>query len=172
MYGVAPPGRRVKAERMRAGRASDQHAYTLVAVLVLVALCSLGLAVAGPMWAQQTQREREQELLRIGGLYAQAIADYYERSPGHLKQHPERLEDLVRDPRFIGVTRHLRKLYPDPMEPHKPWAVIRDAGGRIVGVHSQSVVEPFLQMPIEIGRVRLGPATRYSDWKFQPMVKP
>lgn len=150
---------------MRAGSES-QAGFTLVAMLLLLALMMLGLSLAGPQWSQQLRREREQELLRVGSLYAQALARYRDMAPGSLKQYPARLEQLTLDTRFVGVARHLRELYPDPIDPSQPWGLVLDAEQRIVGVYSQSKQAPLAQGPIERPGLRLAPALRYSDWEF------
>lgn len=144
--------------------------FTYVWALAAVALLSVGLSVVGPMWADQARRDREQELLRVGSLYAQAIADYYVLTPGTAKQFPTRLEELLQDDRFWGTRRHLRKLYPDPMQPQRPWGVLRGADGRITGVFSQDTAQPFLQAPVTMGVVQLGVAAQYQQWQFRPMA--
>ena len=156
------------------GRRTAQGGYTLVVVLLLLALVSLGLAQAGPLWSQQVRREREQELLRIGRLYALALASYREASPGSLKQFPDRLDALLRDTRFVGTVRHLRMLYPDPVNPGQPWGLVRDDGGRVVGVRSLSSDAPLAARPVLPGGRPLlaGPqaypqaAQQYKDWIF------
>jgi type II secretory pathway pseudopilin PulG len=154
---------------MRAGK--PQHGYTLVGALVLLAVCMLGLSLAGPMWSQQVRREREQELLRVGALYAQALAAYYNASPGSLKQYPERLEALLLDTRYVGVRRHMRALYPDPVNPGQPWGLVRDANNRIVGVYSASQAAPIGESGKDLGAAEIGAAKHYSDWKFIAKVK-
>lgn len=150
---------------MRPGR-RVARGYTLVAVLVLLAVCMLGLALAGPVWSDALRRQREQELLRIGALYARAIAAYRMTSPG-LKEYPDRLEDLLLDSRFVGVARHMRVLYPDPVNAGRPWVAIRDLDGRIVGVRSGSDATPVASMrEIRLDSTTLRPARRYSDWAF------
>lgn len=151
---------------MRAGEGRAQLGFTFVAVLLLLALCMLGLAVAGPIWSQQARREREQELLRIGVLYAQALASYRDASPGSAKRYPQRLDEVLNDTRFVGVRRHLRKLYADPVNPGQTWGLLLDADKRIVGVYSLSNEAPVTHGPLELGGVMLAPAQRYSDWKF------
>jgi len=147
-------------------RAGSQRGYSFVAVLALLALCMLGLSIAGPMWSQQVRREREQELLRIGNLYAQAIADYYHSSPGSLKQYPQRLEQLLVDTRYVGMRRYLRTLYPDPVNPGQPWGLVLDAQQRIVGVYSRSEQAPVAEGPLQLQATELAAARRYADWKF------
>jgi type II secretory pathway pseudopilin PulG len=156
---------------MKPGSAARQSGYTLVAVLVLVAVCMTALAVAGPMWSEQVRREREQELLRVGALYAQALASYRNSSPGSLKQYPLRLNELLVDTRFVGVARHLRKLYSDPVNPGQPWGLVQDAEGRITGVFSLSAGAPLAEREIDLGVATLARAKHYSDWKFTVKAK-
>lgn len=146
--------------------ATPQRGYTFVAVLVLLALVSLGLSFAGPTWSQQSQRDRERELLRVGVLYARALASYRDVSPGSLKMTPDTLDALLLDARFLGVMRHLRKLYPDPVNPGQPWGLVRDRAGHIIGVHSLSSELPQAQGRVVLDDRILPPARRYSDWVF------
>jgi type II secretory pathway pseudopilin PulG len=155
---------------MRVG--SPQRGFTLVAVLVLLAVCMLGLAVAGPMWSQRVRREREQDLLQMGALYAQAIAAYYNSSPGSLKQYPRSLNMLLADARFVGTRRYLRQLYPDPVNPGQPWGLVVDSSQGIVGVYSRSEAAPIAGGPLDLGMVQLPAAQHYSDWKFLAQVNP
>lgn len=151
---------------MRRGDLPVARGYTFVAVLILLAVVSTGLAIAGPTWAQQGQRERERELFRIGALYAQALAGYRDGSPGSAKQYPRTLESLLLDTRFIGTRRHLRKLYPDPVTGSSDWGIVRDADGRIVGVHSLSQDAPLTEAAVALDDRLLPAARKYSDWKF------
>jgi len=156
------------AHRTRAGSAG----FTLVATLLLVALVALGLALAGPMWSQQAQRDNERELMRIGTAYAQAIAAYKRASPGSDKQYPATLEALLLDTRFVGTVRHLRKAYTDPINRGQPWGLVRNEGGRIVGVYSLSPTAPLAQGEIRLDDRVLPPARQYADWKFLAIVTP
>jgi type II secretory pathway pseudopilin PulG len=154
---------------MRAGKA---RGFTFVAVLLLLALVSLGLAAAGTVWSQVSQRERERELMRIGSLYARAIESYYHASPGSQKIYPERIDLLLLDTRYVGTVRHLRRAYPDPMNPTAGWGLVRDAAGRITGVHSQSEEAPIAKGPVPLEDRILPPASRYKDWLFLAKVNP
>lgn len=156
---------------MRRGDCPRPAGHTFIAVLVLLAVCMTGLAVAGPMWSQQVRREREQDLLRIGTVYAKAIASYRESSPGSLKQYPLSLSDLLTDTRFFGTVRHMRQLYADPVNPGQPWGLMHDASGRISGVFSLSADAPIAEREIDLGVAVLAPARQYADWKFTIKAK-
>lgn len=156
---------------MRAGsgqplhRAQTQRGFAYALLLFALAIFSVGLAAMGTTWSDQSRREREAELIRIGTLYAQAIARYHAVSPGSVKDYPKRLEDLLEDRRFVGTQRHLRALYPDPMT-QRDWQIITNADGSILGVQSTSSLAPLKQTAFAAGGLRLPAAQRYSDWKF------
>jgi hypothetical protein len=109
------------------------------------------LAAAGEMASHAAKREKEAELLFVGQQYRQAIASYYERSPGGAKRYPQALEDLLQDRRLPTVQRHLRKLYRDPVTAGD-LAVMEAPGGGIMGVHSRDE--------------GLADAASYAEWKF------
>jgi type II secretory pathway pseudopilin PulG len=161
---------------MRLGKATPARAaeagFTLVALLVVMFVIALGLSVAGPTWAEQNRRSRERELLRVGVLYERALADFRASSPGSLRTYPKSLDELVLDTRFLGVRRHLRQLYPDPLEPTRPWGVVKDIDGYIVAVYSQSSDEPVASGSVDLGDIVLAPARHYADWKFSPPSPP
>lgn len=146
---------------MRRGEAG----FAFVVVLVLLALCALALSAAGPIWSQDAIRERELELLRVGRLYADALKSFRDASPGSMAQYPNRLEQLVQDDRFVGVRRHLRKLYSDPVNPGQPWGLIRNQQDGIVGVFSRSSEQPLSAAPVQIPALERR-AQHYADWKF------
>jgi type II secretory pathway pseudopilin PulG len=142
--------------------------FTYPVLLVVVAVLGLGLARIGPMWEEAAKRDREQELLRVGELYAQALASARRDSPGGEGAYPSRLEDLLLDTRFVGTRRHLRRLLPDPLQPGRPWGLVRDARGAIIGVYSQDQRQPLAVVALDRGPVSLPAAAHYSDWVFGP----
>jgi type II secretory pathway pseudopilin PulG len=143
--------------------------FTLLVVLALVALSSLVVAVAAPWMSQELRRERERELWRVGLLYAQALAAYRDTQPGSAGAYPLSFDELLRDPRVSGVLRHLRELYPDPLRPDRPWGLLRDEYGRIVGVHSHDERTPLSVGSVVLSDRTLPPAQRYADWKFMAL---
>jgi type II secretory pathway pseudopilin PulG len=157
---------------IRGPRSARQHGFTYVFVLAVLALMGAGLAVIGPRWADQAQREREQELLRVGLLYAQAIKSYRDASPGSVKQYPPTLDALLVDRRMVGTHRHLRSLYPDPIDPAQPWGLVLASDGSVRGVFSRSAAAPLRVEPLDLGIVRLAAARRYQEWQFAPEETP
>jgi type II secretory pathway pseudopilin PulG len=150
----------------RSGPLGRSGGYGLVAVLVLVALTSMALSVAAQSWADAARRDKEQQLLRIGLLYVQALERYRRSSPGTDKRLPQELDELLTDQRFVGTVRHLRRLYPDPVGATGQWGLVRGDDGRIRGVYSLSEDQPLIAGAVRRPGLRLEPARRYADWKF------
>ncbi len=166
----------MRAGRSRYGspveRAGTQHGFTYVAVLAILALLGVALAAIGTRWADRVQREREQDLLRVGQLYAEAILAYHRGSPGSDKTWPKNLQDLLLDPRMLSTVRYLRAPYGDPMVPGQPLGLVRAADDTIRGVYSTSAATPFQEGTVDLGVTVLAPARHYSDWQFIPKADP
>lgn len=145
---------------------SRERGFTYVALLVAMLL--LALSVNGVMGyvSQQAQREREAELLRVGQSFADAIASYYQSSPGSVKTFPRALAELTSDPRWVTVKRHLREVYEDPITRTEMWGLVLTAEGTISGVYSMSEAAPIRSAPIFLDNTRLPAARHYSEWRF------
>lgn len=160
---------------MHRGSASPRrgaYGFTYVWVMATVAVMGIGLSAIGPMWADTARRDRENELLRVGKLYAQAIASYHRSSPGSEKRYPPSLEALLLDTRFVSTYRHMRKLYLDPLQPGRPWGVLRSSDGGIRGVYSLSTDQPLRREVLDLGVAVLPVAHQYAQWHFIPKVDP
>lgn len=142
-----------------------QAGFTYFGVLFIVALLGAALAGTGPVWATLVQREHERELLWVGTQYAQALRSYYRSSPG-VAQYPMELRDLLEDPRFPNVRRHLRRLYPDPLTNGGEWGLVRSFEGRIVGVYSLSTRKPLKQARFPAQWAEFEGMGSYADWRF------
>lgn len=156
-----PAGSPLRATRRTAG----QNGAALLTVLVLVVILGLAAGMAGQALGALMQREREAELLWRGQQYRQAIASYYNVRHGAQQMYPAKLEDLLRDPRFPGTVRHLRRLYPDPVS-GGDWELVRDPAERIIGVRSTSDREPFQQANFPKGLETLEGKGSYREWEF------
>jgi type II secretory pathway pseudopilin PulG len=148
--------------------------YTYVGLLLLLAIMSLAAALTLNAASLLQQRSNEEELLFIGHQFAEAFRSYFESSPAGNRQFPARLEDLLKDPRYPGTKRHLRRIYPDPMT-GRTWALVVAPGGGIMGVHSVSERAPIKVANFEPPFEGLAAKKRYSDWIFgfyPPIVSP
>lgn len=112
-------------------------------VLLIIILAGFSLAEAGNAWSNIRKREREQELLKVGDKIREAIGNYYNHSPGMVKQFPPTLEALLKDDRFPTPQRYLRKLYIDPTTGRTGWGILEAPSGGVMGVYSLSPDRPF-----------------------------
>lgn len=151
---------------MTAGTPRSEQGFTLVAVLAAMLLLALAAQQVMFVVSQQAQREREAELLRVGGEIIRAIGIYHERSPGTVKDWPPSLQALTDDRRFVSLQRPLRRVYPDPITRSDDWGIVSAPGGGIAGVYSKSEMAPIRTAGAELTELGLGAAQRYSDWKF------
>jgi type II secretory pathway pseudopilin PulG len=145
---------------------SVQSGFTLIALLA--ALVILSLATDGVLFvlSHEAQSQREAELIRVGGEYVRAIRSYYESSPGTVRRYPSRLDELVIDHRFVGIKRHIRALYGDPVNGGAALDPLLRADGTIEGVASRSNSTPVATGLISTPDFALAPAQHYSGWRF------
>lgn len=141
--------------------------FTYLALLALLAILSAWAAHSLRLGEIHGQRDAEEELLAIGREFTRALQLYAAATPAGLPRAPGSLEDLLRDPRYPGVVRHLRRVPEDPLTGKADWVFIRDAYGRLAGIHSASQLVPIR---------RVGPGDQvpesgrqwrsYSEWVF------
>jgi len=161
----------VNSIRLALGSTRSNAGFTYLGILFAVTIMGIALAAAGSLWHVAQQREKERELLYIGNQYRQAIALYYERSPGGGKQFPKTLEHLLQDNRHVTTQRYLRKIYRDPITNSKTWGIVEGPGNTIMGVYSLSEDTPLKQGNFDpIDQIFTG-KTHYSDWKFVYVIK-
>ena len=145
-----------------------QSGFGYLVVLFIAVMLGIASMVTYEQMDTLTKREKEQQWLFAGMQYRQAIASYYRQSPEGMSQLPEKLDELLKDPRFVSTRRHLRKLYPDPLT-GQPWQTVLDETGRIVGVVSSSDM-PVLQLAnveAQVARPEQDKAgTTYADFRF------
>lgn len=160
---------------MRSGRpAAAERGFTYLVMLLAVALIGVGLVATSEVWSQSRQREKERELLFIGNQFRQAIALYYQRTPGMVKRFPEKLQDLLEDKRYLVTQRHLRKIFADPITGKPDWGIVPAPGGGIMGVYSRSNDKPIKTADFPTEDQSFEGAQRYSQWRFiyQPELNP
>lgn len=143
-----------------------QRGFTYLWTLMLVAALGVGLSIAAESYATAARRDREQELRFVGREFRDAIRSYYQiQIVAGKHEYPPTLEALLRDNRFPGVRRHLRRIYTDPMTGSAEWGVVR-VNGRVAGVHSLSDKTPLKQDNFEPDEASLRQRERYRDWVF------
>ena len=146
---------------------SRQAGATYLLMLFAVAALGLGLAGFGTVWSTAAQRDREAELLFIGGEFARALASYRAMSPAGAAAYPQRLEDLLLDPRQPFVRRHLRRPSRHPMTGEAAWPEGR-RDGQIVAVRSRSTRPALRRADLPPWVAVLGDANRHTDWQMRP----
>lgn len=137
-------------------------------MVALFALAILSLLTTRALQNLQTneRREREEELLFVGQAYMNAIAAFYEQSPGTLKRYPENLQALLLDTRAVRTRRPLRRLYLDPIGASADWGVVTMPDGGITGVYSLSKKAPIKVDNFPAQFSTFAGAKSYQEWKF------
>lgn len=149
---------------MPSGSAAEAG-FTYLGVLLLIAVTGIALGSTVTLWSTASLRDRERDLLWVGGQYAQALRSYYRNSPG-LAQYPQTLDELLEDPRYPGIKRHLRRLYADPITGSDDWGLVRSIDGRITGVYSRSEETPLKQTGFAAQWSDFEGLSHYTDWQF------
>ena len=143
-----------------------QAGFTYMGLLMVVAIAGIGMSGVGIVWHQESQREREKELLFIGAEYRKAIGSYYENSPSGIKQYPQTLQELLLDKRFPAIKRHIRQLYADPFaKGNEKWNLVLEQG-QIKGVYSTAELKPIKKFGFSVADESFSDASTYSDWRF------
>ena len=133
-------------------------------VLLLVAIAVIGLTASASLslGANMARRDAEQQLLAIGLEFQAALRSY----SGGSGQGPRELEDLLKDPRSLGIRRHLRQIYADPLTGQAEWGTVKDAAGTVIGVYSRAEGQPIRQTGFEPALASFGEADSYAQWVF------
>jgi type II secretory pathway pseudopilin PulG len=147
-------------------RSGKQEGFTYMTLLLIFAVMGMGLAATGELWSRSAKREREKELLFVGAQYREAIALYYNRSPGLGKRYPQALEDLLQDKRHPTVQRYLRRLYRDPLTGKSEWGIVKAPEGGIMGVYSLATGAPLKSGNFRGVDRSFNDASSYGEWKF------
>ncbi|HET19348.1 MAG TPA: type II secretion system protein [Chromatiales bacterium] len=143
-----------------------QTGFTYMGVMAAVLLMGAIAGSTAEVWHTAQKREKERELLFIGQQFRLAIERYYLATPGRVRQFPPALEDMLRDPRYPGVRRYLRRLWRDPMTGEAEWGLMRGADGGIQGVYSLSEDVPLKIARFDEGEQGFAEAKNYTDWVF------
>lgn len=132
----------------------------------MLLLISIGMGQLVQHAATANQRMREEELLYVGNLYRNAIREYSESTPAGTLPYPQRLEDLIRDPRYPVTRRYLRRLYLDPMS-GEPFQAVPAPEGGIIGVRSVSKRLPLKKTGFSVDEEGFQNARSYREWQFR-----
>jgi len=153
---------------MRNGRTGrPARGFTYISLIILVAIIGLVAATTLKTGAMLQRSAAERALLDIGAQFSDALQSYANATPAGQPAQPPSLQALLRDPRYPGVRRHLRKIFVDPMTGKAEWGVVYLANQvGVVAVYSLSDAKP-----IKIGNFparfqAFDGKLLISDWKF------
>ena len=144
----------------------QQHGFTYIGLMILIVLLGIGLALTAQVWHTSATREKERELLFVGGQFRKAIESFHARYRGTDDSYPKNFDELLRDPHQPGVQRYLRRVYLDPMTGSPEWGLIKNSKGRIVGVYSLAKGVPFKRAGFPVQTESFIGAGSYAEWKF------
>ncbi|WP_460903778.1 type II secretion system protein [Paraburkholderia jirisanensis] len=148
-------------------RVAAQGGFAYLALLILLAIISVTAAAEAELGAVYQRRMAERELLAVGNEYQRALLSYGNATPLGQPTQPRTLDDLVRDPRYPNVVRHLRKLYPDPMTGKNDWVLVMAPDGQtIVGLHSASTGHPIQIARFPAQFQGFEDKKSYTEWVF------
>lgn len=142
--------------------ANRQQGFTYLIVLLVIAIMGATLALTGTVWHTAVRREKETQLLFVGGEFRRAIQQYYQAGG----QYPKKLEDLLKDPRQPHMVRYLRKIYVDPLTGTTEWGLVRGPNNGIIAVYSFSSDAPFKTAGFSLADRDFEGKTKYSEWQF------
>lgn len=141
--------------------------FTYIGLIVLLAILGL-VGAAGMKTGSLMQRAAaEEELLEIGAAFSEALRSYSAATPKGQPQQPPNLEALLKDPRFPGVRRHLRRIFVDPLTGKAEWGVMTMGDKAFVtGVYSLSAAKPLKVGNFDARFLNFENKEKISDWKF------
>jgi type II secretory pathway pseudopilin PulG len=155
---------------MRNGKALRREGgFTYLGLIILVAVIGLVGAATLKIDALLRRAQAEKELLETGAAFSEALRTYAEATPKGQPTQPPSLQELLKDPRFPGVRRHLRKIFVDPMTGKAEWGIVwANPGDRrgVVAVYSLSQAKPLKVANFDARFSGFENRRHISDWKF------
>lgn len=144
-----------------------QRGFTYLSLMILVTTIGLVGAAGLKMGSLFQRAAQEEELLEIGAQFSEALRSYAAATPPGQPQQPPTLQDLLRDPRFPNVRRHLRKIFVDPVTGKAEWGVMY-LGEKVgvVGVYSLSDRQPLKIANFDLRFPNMENREHISEWKF------
>jgi type II secretory pathway pseudopilin PulG len=111
-----------------------ERGFTYIGLIVALEIGALVAASALKLGALVQRARSEQELLEAGIAFSNALKSYAEATSPGQSPHPASLKELLKDSRFPGIRRHLRKIFVDPMTGRAEWGIVYLGGGGGRGV--------------------------------------
>lgn len=149
-------------------RPARQAGFTYLGLIIFVAIVGLVGAATLKVGSLLQRAAAEEELLEIGAAYSAALDSYAAATPRGATPYPPSIKELLKDPRFPGVRRHLRKVFVDPLTGKAEWGIEYLGGGQngIVAIHSLSEAQPLKIANFDSRFRGLDGKEKISQWRF------
>jgi len=152
---------------MVARRVRGQGGFTYVGLVVFVAILGMVGAATLKVDALLRRAAAERELLEIGAAYSEALRSYAAATPRGQPPWPPSLRELLRDPRFPGTRRHLRKIFVDPVTGGTEWGVVYQADkAGVLALYSLSQARPLKLANFDARFRGFENKEHLSEWRF------
>ncbi|WP_075795328.1 type II secretion system protein [Massilia putida] len=155
---------------MRSGKALRREGgFTYLGLIILVTVIGLVGAATLKVDALLRRAQAEKDLLETGAAFSEALRTYAEATPKGQPSQPPSLQELLKDPRFPGVRRHLRKIFIDPLTGKAEWGIVwANPGDRrgVLAVYSLSKAKPLKVANFDARFSGFENRQHISDWKF------
>ncbi|HEX9303039.1 MAG TPA: type II secretion system protein [Thermoanaerobaculia bacterium] len=132
----------------RTGSGAADRGYTMVAVVIFIAILTIVIAAVGPSISTVMKRDREEELLFRGKQYARSIV-LFQRRYG---RYPTSLKEM-----FANRPHTVRKLWKDPMCDCYDWKLL---------IQGQPDSSPFVDQKVDPSN---RPPSTYSNLVRTPL---
>lgn len=144
-----------------------QHGFTYLGLIVLVTIIGMVGALTLKADALLRRAAAEEELLETGAAFSAALQSYAAATPRGQPTQPPTLQELLRDPRFPGTRRHLRKIFVDPITGKAQWGIVYANGEKgVIAVYSLSKARPLKVANFDERFPGFAGKEHLSDWKF------
>jgi type II secretory pathway pseudopilin PulG len=146
-----------------------ERGFTYIGVLIMVAVIGVAASATLLLGSVMQRRAAEEELLMIGDEFRDAFVSYANATPPGRQRTPPSLQELLKDPRFPTIRRHLRRIYVDPISGKEEWGTVPALPGPgIMGVYSLADGKPIKIGNFDPRFQDFEGKTSYSEWKFMP----
>jgi len=135
----------------RTGSGAADRGYTMVAVVIFIAILTIVIAAVGPSVSMIMKRDREEELLFRGKQYARSIV-LFQRRYG---RYPTSLKEML-----ANRPHTLRRLWKDPMCDCNDWKLL---------IQGQPDSSPFVDQKVDPSN---RPPSTYSNLVRTPLPAP
>jgi len=142
--------------------------YVMIMLIIALAVLTVLMLMALPLWQTEMQREAEEELFFRARQYVNAIGFYVK---SHNSLYPQSFE-------ILHLEKFLRQLYPDPVSADGRWDMVfmdtRAGEGKYLVVPA-SMAGAYFSRAVLVGVCSTSPETafreyrgkkKYNEWAF------